>query len=90
MSKQVWKFPLVNALEPTVLQMPEGAVVKHVELQERVMCLWAEVDPAAPRAARIFHVFGTGWDIPGNPSYIGTVHDRSFVWHVYEEKENDI
>ena len=47
--------------------------------------LWALVDDAKPSEIRKISVVGTGWNIDGNPgTYIGTVQDGMYVWHVFD------
>jgi hypothetical protein len=33
---------------------------------------------------REFVIIGTGWDVPDNGIYHGTVQISPYVWHVYE------
>jgi hypothetical protein len=47
--------------------------------------LWAEVNPTAPMVERFFTVCGTGFDVPPEAEYVGTVFMDPFVWHVYED-----
>lgn len=82
----IWKFPfeitgLVN------ITMPEGATVLHVECENRQPCMWAMVDPQAPKALRQFYTIGTGHPFPDRVgAHIGTfqMHGGSFIWHIFE------
>jgi len=81
----VWKFPLVVGLSPTPVSMPAGARVLHVTEQSGLPCVWAEVDPDAPRETRQFFTVGTGWGVPKDARvYCGATHCGPFAWHVYE------
>ena len=83
----IWKYPL-SPREVQDLSMPDGAEILTVQTQKEQVCLWAKVDPQAPKVIRTFGVFGTGWEIVTTASmrYIGTVQleDGDFVYHVFE------
>jgi hypothetical protein len=88
--KVVWKY----ALAPdSKLSMPVGAQVLSVHEQSEVICLWALVDPNAPKEIRCFAVFGTGHAIPAVPMrFHGTAHLQSgaLVAHVFELLKTDL
>lgn len=52
------------------------------------ICLWAAVDPQAPKVTRRFIGFGTGHTIPGELqlSFVGTamLNGGAFVFHIFE------
>lgn len=83
----IWKYPL-SPREIQDISMPEGAEILTVQNQNENICIWAKVDPNAPKVLRTFAVYGTGWDIVTNASmeYIGTVQlsRGEFVYHVFE------
>jgi hypothetical protein len=92
--KTVWKFNIAVDDKPTVLDMPEGAEVLHVDWQsvgdmsvlaaaKGSVQLWAFVDPDAPRTNRSFVVHGTGHPEDGR-RYVGTTLMGPFAWHVFE------
>lgn len=88
---QIWKFPL-SIGHLCQISMPKGAVLRYVESQKDVLCLWAEVIPNQQKETRRFYVFGTGHDIEvGSPGYYlqyvasAMQHHGALVWHVYEE-----
>lgn len=90
MSKTVWKFT-VHPWD-TRVEMPKGARLLHVHEQGGDVCLWAEVDPAAPKVDRVVLVFGTGHPIRHEQiEYVGTAHlveaGQSLVLHVYDGGE---
>lgn len=87
MSTVIYKYPL--KLGATTLTMPLVADILCVQIQNHLICLWAEVaDPDGPSKSREFVVLGTGHDIPERAGtsrmYIGTVQHNEFVWHVFE------
>ena len=85
MSRQIWKFP-IGSTEPMV-SMPRGAEILTVQVQNGVPTIWALVDTDAPKAKRLIHIFGTGWDIPKKiHRYIGTWQHDALVWHLFEEQ----
>lgn len=85
----VWKFPF-PVVDDFELEMPIGAQPLHVDTQNEVPCLWAIVDPNAPRVARKFHLAGTGH--PLEEKYTKDKHVGSFqmrggapVFHLFKE-----
>ena len=90
--KTVWKYKLRVADQWTTVDMPLGARIVHVGVQDRVdqVCLWAVVDPDAEKEPREFTVLGTGDELRGNGEweYVGTAQTpvKSLVWHVWEWK----
>lgn len=70
--------------------LPNGAVIRHVGKQGGPpghLTLWAEVNPDKPTVERTLFVRGTGHPLPdGAISFLGTVMDGPFVWHVYEPR----
>lgn len=84
MSRVIWKYPLAPADEQTI-QMPQGAYVMPVQIQDDAPCLWALVDPSKPVESHVIRIIGTGnpcGDYPGR--YIGTVQLDGLVWHVFD------
>ena len=85
----VWKF-LIKLIGAFEIEMPEGAVVLHVDLQKgEGGVLWALVDPDKPLSTRVFNVVGTGQflgsrDTMRGTTYVGTYQIPPFVWHVFE------
>jgi hypothetical protein len=77
-------------LEPNfgALQMPQGAQVLTVQMQDGTPCLWAKVDPTRPTERRTFNVYGTGHEMPDDPClvYVATFQmgGGALVWHVFE------
>ncbi len=85
--RSVWKFPF-HTTDNVVIEMPKGAQVLSIQTQHGKPCMWALVDPEAPKVNRLFRVFGTGHPIPffeENLSYDGTYQEQGgdLVWHVF-------
>lgn len=97
----IWKYKLTYKLgaplEEQELEMPMGAAPLTVQMQEDALCLWAIVNPEAPKLNHKVYVFGTGGRLPDiDPTvthryrhgyiergYIGSVQDGPYVWHVF-------
>lgn len=84
--KTIWKFTLKTNLEKQVIQMPQGAEVLRVGMQGSTICLWACFIQNQPMAGRIFQIVGTGQPVVLRDTYIGSVTDGAFEWHIWESK----
>jgi len=94
--KTIWKFP-IPIEDEFILEMPERAKVLTVQTQENpalanldVGCLWAIVNPEAPKLKYKFRVFGTGNPFPDDHAlmeYIGTFQMQAgrLVWHLFRD-----
>lgn len=82
MSRVIFKFQLTA----TDISMSKDAEVCTFEYQNGVPCIWAIVDPDAPKEVRRFKIFGTGHPLPeaGECRYVGTVFSGPYVWHLVE------
>lgn len=82
---EVWKYVIQPESE---IEMPVDSQVLSVGTQGDDICIWAKVDPLAPKTHRNFVVFGTGHQIPDylKLSFIGTafLHCGQLVFHVFE------
>jgi hypothetical protein len=89
--KTIWKFP-IQVQDQVIVDMPHGAALMCVQVQNGVPCLWALVDPDQPLKARRFRVYGTGHplDPDGVEFYVGTfqISEGSLVFHVFEAGTN--
>jgi hypothetical protein len=85
----IWRFPLAITDQQELL-IPLGAKILTVQARQGIPCLWAVVDPSAPRVLRFIKTVGTGHDLPlGDCAwsyYIGTyqIDDGRLVFHVFE------
>lgn len=80
--KTVHKFPLWA--DAARVQMPAGARVLAVQIQNGVPCLWAEVDTEQQLETRIFRTVGTGHELGDGLVYVGTYQMPPLVFHVFE------
>jgi hypothetical protein len=98
MNDKIWKFVITpdavdipNEHHEMIVQMPWGARVLHVGVQQDKVCLWAEVNPDNRLCPRKFYSVGTGFGtVPRGDiaKFLGTVQcNGGFVWHIYEEHE---
>ena len=86
----IWKFPF-QVTDDFEIEMPVGAQFLHVDVQNDYSpCLWAIVDPKAPKEVRKFHLSGTGH--PLNKKLTKANHVGSFflrggqlVFHLFWE-----
>ena len=97
MKRTIWKFPF--AIDDEVeIEMPHGAEVLHVDVQNGQPCMWAIVNPDEPRETwrtYKFSVFGTGHPLPDlepdkpldrvHLHHVGTFQMRggSLVFHIF-------
>lgn len=91
MSVTVWKYPLRTRGAPQMLDLPQGAQVLTVQLQNGEPMPWVLIpDPAAETQPRQFLITGTGYEMLIDPAclaYINTFQMSVYVFHVFEVKE---
>lgn len=82
----IWKFPLSD--ETTALEMPAGASILRVDVQDGSVFLWAMVDTDAPKETRFFLFYGTGYEIKDADrlKFLNTffVKGGVYVFHAFE------
>lgn len=87
MDKQIWKFN-IKSVGMQDIEMPVGAEILTIQTQEDYPCIWALVNPDAPRAKRRFEIFGTGHIVSNSTErkYIGTYQEMggALIWHLFE------
>lgn len=87
--RRMLKYPLFDVLEGafnecTTLRAPQSLGINHVAMQGSIVCLWSLVDKEADLINRTFRIVGTGQEMEPVGNYLGTVHERVFVWHIFE------
>jgi hypothetical protein len=89
-NKTIWKYTL-NQPDVNKIEMPKGAEILSVQLQDGKICLWALLDPEAEKEIRSFGLIGTGNFIKQEESqYIATLQfEKIFahfnqVYHLFE------
>lgn len=91
--KAIWKFTIDKIEKEVVISMPTGAKILAVQVQEGVPCIWAVVEPDAPKKERVFEIKGTGhlFSTYSDLDYVGTfqLQDGTFVGHLFDKGERD-
>lgn len=85
-SRRIFKYPIVMK-DLNRIEMPKGAEVLSVHVQNGAPQIWALVEPDNVKETRHFFVIGTGNPIPeGIGRFIGTFQmlNGSLVWHLFE------
>ena len=88
--KTIWKFKLKTYLEQDI-EMPTGAIILCLQTQHEIPCIWALVDPDAPKMSRRFITHGTGHPMTETTTcYLGSYQLQmgAFVFHVFEDLFN--
>jgi len=85
--REIWKYQLPDSGCVT-LNLPKFAEILTVQMQRRIACLWALVDPKAETEQRTFLVAGTGHPIKedGRLEYINTIQmfGGDLIFHIFE------
>lgn len=82
----IYKYEL-SVEDAVEIQMPAGADVLCVQVQQSKPYLWAKVHTSATETTRKFYVVGTGHPMPVDAKeYVGTfqLQGGSLVFHVFE------
>lgn len=86
--RTIWKFPL-SVTKVTAISVPADAPIRLAAIDPASggPAIWIELDEEAPRIERRFWIYGTGHDIDVDSLvHVGSMVDRTFVWHVFEDK----
>ncbi len=86
--RTIWKYHL-EITDTQNVMMPEGAEILSAQMQGDSLCLWALVNPDAPKQRREIEVLGTGNPAPdAKRRYISTtqMHGGALVWHIFERE----
>ena len=85
-TKKIYKYPL-TVEGKILLELPEGAEILTFQTQRDFLCIWALVNPDAPKVKREFRMYGTGHDVKEDGlKYIGTCQqfNGGLIWHLFE------
>ena len=84
--KTIYKYELQILDEQQVI-IPKGANILSVQVQDNKLYFYTLVDTDKEYTVETFLVLGTGnpieYDIEKDYKHVGTVQQRSFVWHVF-------
>jgi hypothetical protein len=85
MAKVIWKYPIPIA-DNFGINMPKGARVLKVAIQNNNPVMWALADDSGLYETRSFFLSGTGQPLNGTGQYIDTflMNDGSLVLHLFE------
>lgn len=89
MNRAIWKFQ-VEISDSQAIDMPKGSRLLSCQPQNGRLCLWATVDPEAPKVPRLIIIKGTGHPIDDLPmTFVDTAvcNGGSLVWHVFDAGE---
>ena len=84
MTTTIFKYAL--NLGRTVLDLPNGAKVLTVQMQQDTPCMWAQVDTEQAKFPHAFNAYATGEVMPDNPGqYVGTFEmNGALVFHLFK------
>lgn len=91
--KTIYKYPL-EIRDSFTLEMPEGAEVLTLQLQEGKPYIWVLVDPTADRIPYTFYMFATGRIEEekklNKKNYVGSYQlaNGRLVFHLFREELN--
>lgn len=66
------------------IDAPPSIGINHIAKEGRHLHLWSLVELNHKPIKRRFRIVATGQSTEPTGNYLGTVHERSFVWHVFE------
>jgi hypothetical protein len=82
----IWKYTIQG---PRVtLEMPQGAKIVSLQVQDNQPQIWALVDPSEWKISRTFRALPTGVEFnAAGLTYVGTfqINDGTLVFHIFEE-----
>lgn len=84
--ESIFKYQL-ETIDEQVIEMPLGAEVLTVQVQNEIPCIWAKVNPSNTSTSYRFRIFGTGQPIEEDftGKYIGTYQllNGLYVFHLF-------
>jgi hypothetical protein len=81
---QVWKFVIGVGTGEQRVQMPKGAKLLSIQLQDGVPAIWALCDPSSPSVARRIKAYGTGDDVAPSLPFVATLQIGLAVLHYFD------
>lgn len=87
----IYKYTL-RTKNRQIVEMPLESEIKTAQMQRDKLCLWVQVEEkfSDRTEPRLIEVIGTGEHFNSGElrTYIATVQDGTYVWHVFELFEN--
>jgi len=87
---RIWKWE-INITDSQTVNMPVGAKLLDVQMQNSACCLWALCDQFNQYEERRIRFYGTGNPMPDDPGeYVATFQtfDGALVFHVFDMGAN--
>lgn len=90
--KTIYKYSITTS-DFFTLNLPTKSKILKIATIDNLPYMWVEQETENNIENRIFHISGTGYNIPKEMylEYIDTFFEDSFgsllVWHLYEQKE---
>lgn len=81
-SRAVWKYRLERTDE-NIIKMPRGAIPRRAIARDGELWLWVEVDTTLIQIPHLIQIVGTGHETIRGGTYVDTMFDGPYVWHVY-------
>lgn len=72
-------------VEPVRVDLPSDARFACGAVQAGKICVWIHMGTVEATSARTFVVYATSEDISYRASYLATLHDSGFVYHLFEQ-----
>lgn len=83
----IHKYKIEEITDLFEIEMPRGAKVLTVQLQQGTPCIWAQVDPKQPMDKRQFRLAGTGHPLDESTrrEYIGSfqMSNETLIFHLF-------
>ena len=84
--ESIFKYQL-ETTDEQIVEMPLGAEVLTVQVQNGTPCIWARVNPDYAKLQYRFRIFGTGHPIEDDfvGKYVGTyqLQNGALIFHVW-------
>ena len=84
--KKIYKYP-IEIIDIQMVKLPKEAIILTVQLQHGKPFIWVYVDPNEIEAEDVtLRVYMTGQEIDDSLdlTYVGTIQENGFVWHVFK------
>lgn len=87
--KKIYKYPI--GIGVNYIKSFAGAKVISAGFDPQgQFSVWTIVDIDQPKAELCVLCLGTGWDVPAAATFIDTVQDEEYIWHIFQlEKEEN-
>ena len=89
MSVVMFKYEAPIPFQTISHELPSTAPIRHVAMQGDRIYMWVEKRTAPADGAvvtRTFHTISTGVMVPEQLTWVGTVQDGDYMWHVFEDR----